>query len=186
MVRGAGGEPARSPVTGYRYDGLFYVDHYWQETGKSGFRVWRYRLIEADQRFPSSGPGSKADSPPMRVATTVQRLVRSTEIGQRVKAMHAYACQVCGVTVTTPAGSYAEAAHIRPLGRPHDGPDNLGNLLCLCPNDHVRLDRAALVITDKLDVVDTAPGNVQGRISTATGHLIDSANLAYHRSMFGM
>lgn len=29
-----------------------------------------------------------------------------------------------------PAGFYAEAAHIRPLGRPHNGPDTKDNLIC--------------------------------------------------------
>jgi putative restriction endonuclease len=35
-----------SPTTGYRYDGLFTVDDYWRETGRFGFRIWRYRLIK--------------------------------------------------------------------------------------------------------------------------------------------
>ena len=35
-----------SPTTGYRYDGLFIVDDYWRETGRFGFRIWRYRLIK--------------------------------------------------------------------------------------------------------------------------------------------
>jgi hypothetical protein len=33
-----------------------------------------------------------------------------------------------------------EAAHIRPLGAPHNGPDTLDNTLCLCPNHHVLFD----------------------------------------------
>ncbi|MEW2076763.1 HNH endonuclease [Streptomyces sp. NPDC013433] len=32
------------------------------------------------------------------------------------------------------------AAHIRGLGRPHYGPDELQNLLCLCANCHVLFD----------------------------------------------
>ncbi|MDQ1305783.1 MAG: putative restriction endonuclease [Actinomycetota bacterium] len=35
---------------------------------------------------------------------------------------------------------------IKALGVPHNGPDVLENLLCLCPNDHARFDRAAIYI----------------------------------------
>ncbi|WP_406603762.1 HNH endonuclease [Neolewinella aquimaris] len=27
-----------------------------------------------------------------------------------------------------------------PLGAPHNGPEDLSNLLCLCPNYHVKFD----------------------------------------------
>src|SRR5438309_933297 len=30
VLRGAGGDPAYSPESGYRYDGLFYVEDYWK------------------------------------------------------------------------------------------------------------------------------------------------------------
>ena len=30
----------------YRYDGLYRVDGYWQEAGRSGHRVWRFRLVK--------------------------------------------------------------------------------------------------------------------------------------------
>lgn len=45
LVRGAGHNSQFAPPTGYRYDGLFDVQEYWQERGRSGFVVWRYRLV---------------------------------------------------------------------------------------------------------------------------------------------
>ena len=42
VVRGAGGEPAFSPTSGYRYDGLFGVARAWRVPGRSGFLVCRY------------------------------------------------------------------------------------------------------------------------------------------------
>lgn len=33
VIRGTNGEPTFSPKTGYRYDGLFDVDDYWEELG---------------------------------------------------------------------------------------------------------------------------------------------------------
>jgi putative restriction endonuclease len=44
VVRGAKLRSAFSPVQGYRYDGLYYVERYWSEPGKSGFLVWRFKL----------------------------------------------------------------------------------------------------------------------------------------------
>ena len=46
VIRGADGDPTFSPTSGYRYDGVYLVDDYWQEAGKSGHLVWRYRLVK--------------------------------------------------------------------------------------------------------------------------------------------
>ena len=67
-----------------------------------------------------------------------------------------------------PTGRYAEGAHIRPLGYPHDGPDVLGNVLCLCPNDHVRFDYGAIWLDDRLYVVDAQLGKAGHRITSST------------------
>jgi predicted restriction endonuclease len=77
----------------------------------------------------------------------VQRLVRNTKMSTKVKDLHSYACKVCGVVIEIAVGAYAEGAHIRPLGRPHDGPDIESNVLCLCPNDHVRFEFGTILIT---------------------------------------
>jgi len=88
--------------------------------------------------------------------------------------------------MTLPGGvAYAEGAHIRPLGKPHDGDDVEGNVLCLCPNDHLLLDRGAVFLTDKLDVVDGITGTGRGPLTVAGTHSIDVDCLRYHRRMFG-
>ncbi|WP_420149923.1 YDG/SRA domain-containing protein [Spirosoma sp.] len=46
VIRGQSQKSAFSPVAGYRYDGLYRVDSYWQEKGLSGFLVWRFRLVK--------------------------------------------------------------------------------------------------------------------------------------------
>ena len=48
------------------------------------------------------------------------------------------------------AGAYAEAAHIRPLGAPHDGLETSDNILSLCPNDHILLDHGGVGIGEDL------------------------------------
>jgi putative restriction endonuclease len=102
-----------------------------------------------------------------------------------VKALHGHRCQVCGETLFVGSGAYAEGAHIRPLGTPHNGPDSVSNILCLCPNDHVRFDLGAIVITDALQIVDVASGAVIGALRTVVHHDLDRDNLKYHRERFG-
>jgi hypothetical protein len=48
VVRGATPTPPFSPKAGYRYDGLYLVEEYCQEKGKSGYIVWRYKLVKED------------------------------------------------------------------------------------------------------------------------------------------
>lgn len=101
-----------------------------------------YRIV--DRRL-KDGQTQKAtdldDAPPKRALTTTYRILRDTEIARRVKMMHDYRCQICKHTIQLADGSfYAEAHHIRPLGTPHDGPDLIGNIICVCPNHHAELD----------------------------------------------
>jgi putative restriction endonuclease len=44
LIRGARHPSPYAPVAGYRYDGLYLVEAYWREVGKSGFYIWRFRL----------------------------------------------------------------------------------------------------------------------------------------------
>jgi putative restriction endonuclease len=186
VVRGSGGEPAFSPASGFRYDGLFRVEESWRERGKSGFFVCRYRLVQlTHDGTPLPAPTLPAGPAP-RAKATVQRIVRNTEVSRRVKKLHDWTCQICGTRIAIAPGAYAEGAHIRPLGRPHDGPDVEGNVLCLCPNDHVRLEYGALVIADDLSVVDTRTRVSVGKLRTLLAHRIDPAHLRYHRERFDL
>ena len=184
VIRGAGGDASHSPDAGYRYDGLYAVERYWHEVGRSGYRVWRYRLLQVTDPIlteEDSRPESETDEAAPRVLSTAQRIVRSTAVSRRVKELHDHRCQLCGVQLETPSGFYAEGAHIRPLGRPHDGADKEGNILCLCPNDHVMLDTGGLHVLDDLTVVISATGQPIGSLRTVPTHVIDVAALEYHR-----
>src|SRR5512132_1034178 len=98
--------------------------------------------------WPAPGEGGRG-----RSYASVQRLVRNTAVTQWVKQLYDYTCQVCGLQLETPSGPYAEGAHLRPVARPHNGPDAVENVLCLCPNDHARLDRGFIAISEDFDVV---------------------------------
>jgi putative restriction endonuclease len=107
------------------------------------------------------------------------RIVRDTEIGREVKSLYDYSCQVCGKQLECPAGFYAEAAHIKGLGKPHNGPDTLDNLLCLCPNHHVLFDKGGFAIADNFDLV-----GIPGKLNVDKKHKINQEYIRYHKNHF--
>ncbi|MGC5378548.1 YDG/SRA domain-containing protein [Micromonospora sp. DT68] len=182
VVRGAGGDPDYSPKVGLRYDGLFRVVDHWRDTGKDGFQIWRYRLVALESADPPpAGAHGATGKPAARTAAIIQRLVRSTAVANEVKRLHGYRCQVCGIGLQTPAGPYAEAAHIRALGKPHNGFDVASNVLCLCPNDHLLFDTGAIYVDTDGVVRHAGTAADLGKLRLVAGHSVDWAQLAYHR-----
>ena len=51
VIRGALGGTDYSPVSGYRYDGLYRVTRHWEEIGKDGYRICRFRLEQIDESY---------------------------------------------------------------------------------------------------------------------------------------
>ena len=124
-------------------------------------------------------PAGKTD-PGIRTVLS-QRVVRDTKITAAVKALYDNRCQVCGVQVSTSSGGYSEGAHIRPLGRPHHGPDTMSNIMCLCPNHHAAFDMGGIYIGDNLEVRDVK-GSFIGQLRVHPEHIIDLNNVRYHRT----
>lgn len=179
VVRGERHKSPFSPSSGYRYDGLYRVADHWRERGRSGFFVWRFRLEKiGDEPAPTAQPTLELELP-KRVETTVQRVVRDTQLAKDVKRLYGHRCQVCGEVIEGPAGPYAEAAHIRPLGRPHDGPDSVDNILCLCPNHHVMFDLGVFAIGEDYRLL-----GIEGELTVDARHEIGGEHLAYRRGMF--
>ncbi len=172
----------------FRYEGLFRVVSRDCRLGRSGFLVFLFRLepvlatVEAPAPVRPYAQPELFDQPPAateptpRYAATVSRLVRDTAVTRQVKVLHGYRCQVCGERLATPAGFYAEAAHIRPLGAPHHGPDSLDNVLCLCPNHHALFDFGSFGIADDYTLL-----GLPGRLRIQPNHQPDLGQLAYHR-----
>jgi len=182
VIRGFELDSAFAPERGYRYDGLYSVDEFWEETGRSGFKVWRYRLRKnTGDSKPTLKQGTEAPAPPERRQVTTTRVVRDTDKSRRVKQLYDYTCQICGTRLDTPAGPYAEGAHIKPLGIPHSGPDIESNILCLCPNHHVLFDDGAITLADDLTVIGLTP-----RSKLAIKHEVGIEYVRYHREHFGV
>jgi putative restriction endonuclease len=184
VVRGAGGDPEHSPASGYSYDGLYRVESYGKKVGRSGFDVYLYRLVRLESENPvSNPPPGQAPGPSARRYASVQRLVRNTAASDWVKRLYHHKCQVCDEVLTTPSGPYAEGAHLRPVGRPHDGPDLAANVLCLCPNDHVRLDKGVITIGKGWMIQDVKSGEELGKLALDPEHGLDFAHAEFHSAM---
>jgi putative restriction endonuclease len=128
-------------------------------------------------------PDGRAGDPARRRSSTGSVIVRDPRLGEAVKAMHDNRCQLCGTQLLTATGFYSEAAHIRGLGAPHDGPDELSNMLCLCANCHVQFDRFAIYI-DETDVVRQVHDQREiGVLWRHERHRINDQQIRYHRSL---
>ncbi len=111
--------------------------------------------------------------PAARVWTTDFRIVRDTQLSTRVKSLHKHKCQIltCEYTIVLGNGlHYAEAHHVKPLGEPHNGPDVLENIVCLCPNHHAACDLGAIRL-------------VAADLRQVTGHVIGQEFLDYHNQI---
>jgi hypothetical protein len=106
--------------------------------------------------------------PADRADMTISRIIRDTKMARRVKQLHHFECQICGLSLKLANGScYAEAHHVKPLGQPHNGPDSPENIMCLCPNHHVMMDYGVLM----LDLENTRK---------ADGHQLATEFVTYH------
>jgi len=168
----------------YRYDGLYLVERWWADRNKSGFRIYCFALRKIDDK-PISTPAGELPLPssqeePGRVKSHTTRIVRDTLAAEAVKKKHAYVCQACSGKLEPLGGAYAEGAYIRPLGRPHNGPDKQDNILCLCPNCHVLFDGWAFTIEDD----GTLLGAREGSLYEIETHPVNRDHLAYHRRLY--
>ena len=185
VVRGAGGDELLSPTEGYRYDGLYTVLDHWMETGLSGFQVCRFRLFEVgtggDRTFEDEALPQGNHNPEFTTRSSTSP-ARDGTVTRRIKSLYEHACQMCDITIESPKGPIAEGAHVRPLGRPHNGPDVPANVLCLCPNCHRKFDAGAVHITDTFRVIDFE-GLLVGPLHRDSRHKIAVEHLAYHRQV---
>lgn len=185
VIRGHSHKSEFSPKTGYLYAGLYSVIDAWEEVGKSGFKICRFRLVY-------SGTSNSRKSieeieldhsvkEKRRKSGTVLRVIRDSKISSDLKNLYNHHCQVCNTAIKTKSGFYSEGAHIKPIGKPHNGDDSIANLLCLCPNHHVMFDKGSFSIKENLDLI----GVENGKLNMNQKHKIDKENLNYHRKSHG-
>ena len=190
VIRGRNPASTYAPTSGFRYDGLFRVESYWTERGKSGYLVCRYRLVSQDvysaaldaETALDGSSAPQGNHQPSRMLAMVQRIIRSSAVVEHVKQLYDFTCQICRTRLPVGAkGGYAEGAHIHPLGKPHRGPDIISNVLCLCPNCHVLFDHGSIKIEDDF-LIRGGPTNGD-MLLVQKSHKIDVVFLDYHRKI---
>ncbi|MCD9817680.1 HNH endonuclease [Bradyrhizobium japonicum] len=122
--------------------------------------------------------------------SVVSRLAqkRNRKIASQLRLHYKHACMFCGVRLQVGEGRfYSEAAHVKPLGKPHDGPDKTDNLLVLCPNHHLQFDRGVLrlkVEGSKLRIVSIVPSDPLHNKLIAPSHALDTSCVNWHFDWF--
>ena len=115
------------------------------QSGAEG-AVWVFGQIPENVDFQLTAVDDEAPSPE-RIPTMTLRVVRDTALAQRIKRLHEYRCQLCGLAIELPEGTlYAEAHHLQPLGNPHNDPDVAENIIVLCPNHHAMCDFGVITL----------------------------------------
>lgn len=149
--------------------------------GVSDTTLGRVReVLEAEM-----GPGAKSGDhqPPDRTEYVATRPIRDTKTSAMTKDSYDHRCQLCGDQREGRDGSaYAEAHHVKPLGKPHHGPDSAENIIVLCPNHHADFDYGRLRIAPAtLDVTHAFDDAVDGAtLTVASDHDLNPEFLVYH------
>jgi putative restriction endonuclease len=192
VIEGLGikGKKRRRATEGYRYRGLYRVADHWLTIGQDGFEVCRFRLLKIEPgevvRPQAVDPASGEDTDferQVRRYIAQDRLVRDSAVVRKVKEMYDNRCQICKerLIVSAAGDAYSEAAHIQALGKPHYGPDEIENVLCLCPNCHTRFDRGVYQVTDSFEVIDRLTQRFVTELARTKAHRIGVEFLRWHR-----
>jgi hypothetical protein len=139
---------------------------------------------KAERKAVISGVPVPSDAETRRRETTIQQIIRRTDNRRFLQQTYGGCCQVSGVKLTMPDGSFStDCAHIRPLGVPHSGRDNVDNMLSLSPTVHRLFDRGCIRIDPDTLRISLLYGNDiphLPHLDTHPTHGIDKENLKYH------
>ena len=177
VVRGH--QVEKGPTSGYRYDGLYTVIDAYKEPSIDGPLIWRFEMVPLSSKdvVQPKEVEHLPQAAPRIVRTTVQRRVRNTAMISSLKGIYNNTCQLCGLRINLQEGrGYSEGAHVKPLSQ--GGPDIRENILILCPNHHVMLDKGALVLNS--DRTWTSEEE-SGRILFRRNHSISDEFIMFHQ-----
>lgn len=81
------------------------------------------------------------DEKKVRAIREIESILRNKKLVEKIKKLYDNTCQICENQIRIGENKYySEVHHIIALGNPHNGPDTISNMICVCPNCHVILD----------------------------------------------
>lgn len=176
------------PETGYRYDGLYRITFSEKVIGRSGFDICRFHLQSEDSILNLETKLKQTLKPNYKRTTRSQSVVdkidRDVALAERIKEIYNYQCQVCGDFLEKPGGRIAIGAHIKGLGRPHEGPDHLSNMLCLCPNHHAQFDAFSFYIEKETLTIKGSHKWDGKKIKVDKKHKLNLEFFNYHKALY--
>ncbi len=125
-----------------------------------------------------------------RIKRQIEQQLRNAELAATLKELYESKCMFCDSQICvsiSPERYYVQAAHIRPLGRPHNGPDIPENMIVLCPNCHIQFDAGILSIslrspTELTINSETANHALHGKVVRTRGtHKLDAQYVEWHQ-----
>jgi len=118
------------------------------------------------------------DIPDERTSETIRK-VRNTTIVNNLKQRYNYRCQVCGERRKQSRNDYyAEGHHLKPLS--DGGPDDIRNIIILCPNHHADFDFGMVKVDpDSLDI-NHCYEDKERELEFRPGHEVDPEFLEYN------
>lgn len=121
------------------------------------------------------------------VQTSTQ--VRDRRLAATVRLVYGHECMICGCKLQVGDGLYySEAAHIKPLGAPHHGPDKSANIIVLCPNHHLQFDYGVVRLqrdsSGNLNVCSKISGDPLNGRTVAAKHALDDNCIRWHFDWF--
>lgn len=101
-----------------------------------------YRIFSDEQkRKIIIGVSQEVDEESIRFIRQISVIPRNSALVKKIKNKYKDTCQICGTRINLRGNVfYSEVHHIKPLGSPHNGPDIIENMICVCPNHHVMLN----------------------------------------------
>ena len=120
-----------------------------------------------------------------RENVNVNKIIRDPKNAEMIKSIYDFRCQVCRIRLDTPyKRPIAIGAHIKGLGTPHNGPDNIENMLCLCPNHHDQFDKYSYSVNPLDHSIVGLKEYQNQKLFKDKKHKLNDAFLDYHYKYF--
>lgn len=141
----------------------------------------RYQIENRIETEPQDEDISAGSTETCRSTTEVDQRLRDPQLVEDLKNRYNNRCQVCGDRRNQGDGeAYSEVHHVKPLGRPHSGPDEKSNMLVLCPNHHADFDNGVLAVDPDTETLVHPFEEVQDHLQFEGNHSISRAYYQYH------